>query len=95
MRRDAPRARRPWTSGRSLTSLEGNGLSGGYSDPELFHSKLLEGLMGRISVLKEFWEFLRVRKKLWLTPIVAMLVLLGALILFTSSSVAPFIYTLF
>ena len=51
--------------------------------------------MGRISVLKEFWEFLRVRKKLWLTPIVAMLVLLGALILFTSSSVAPFIYTLF
>jgi hypothetical protein len=51
--------------------------------------------MGRLSVLKEFWEFLRVRKKLWLTPIVAMLVLLGALILFTSSSVAPFIYTLF
>lgn len=51
--------------------------------------------MGRLSVLKEFWEFLRVRKKLWLTPIVVMLVLLGALILFTSSSVAPFIYTLF
>jgi hypothetical protein len=51
--------------------------------------------MGRLTVLKEFWEFLRVRKKLWLTPIVAMLVLLGALILFTSSSVAPFIYTLF
>ena len=51
--------------------------------------------MGRLSVLKEFWEFLRVRKKLWLTPIVAMLVLLGALILFTSSSVAPSIYTLF
>lgn len=51
--------------------------------------------MGRLSVIKEFWEFLRVRKKLWMTPIVAMLVLLGALILFTSSSVAPFIYTLF
>jgi hypothetical protein len=54
-----------------------------------------EASMGRLSVLKEFWGFLRVRKKLWLTPIVAMLVLLGALILFTSSSVAPFIYTLF
>jgi hypothetical protein len=54
-----------------------------------------EDSMGRLSVLKEFWGFLRVRKKLWLTPIVAMLVLLGALILFTSSSVAPFIYTLF
>ncbi len=51
--------------------------------------------MGRLGVLKEFWEFLRVRKKLWLTPIVVMLVILGALIIFTSSSVAPFIYTLF
>ena len=51
--------------------------------------------MSKIGILKEFWEFLRVRKKLWLTPIVVMLVILGGLILFTSSSVAPFIYTLF
>ncbi len=52
-------------------------------------------LANRIGILREFLDFLRVRKKLWLTPIVVVLVVLGALILFTSSSVAPFIYTLF
>ena len=52
--------------------------------------------MGKMGVLKEFWDFLKVRKKWWLTPIVLVLLLLGALILFTqSSAVAPFIYTLF
>jgi len=52
--------------------------------------------MGKLEVLKEFWDFLKVRKKYWLLPIVIMLVLLGALIIFTeSSAVAPFIYTLF
>jgi serine/threonine protein kinase len=51
--------------------------------------------MNRYGIIKEFLEFLRVRKKLWLTPIVVVLVVLGALILFTSTSVAPFIYTLF
>jgi hypothetical protein len=42
------------------------------------------------------WEFLRVRKKWWLTPIVATLLLLG-LILYAAqgSAVAPFIYTIF
>ena len=49
----------------------------------------------RIGILNEFLDFLKVRKKLWLTPIVVVLVVLGALILFTSTSVAPFIYTLF
>ncbi|NNE44447.1 MAG: hypothetical protein HKN12_09575 [Gemmatimonadetes bacterium] len=52
-------------------------------------------MASRIGIIKEFLDFLKVRKKLWLTPIVVVLVLLGALILFTSSSVAPFIYTLF
>ena len=52
-------------------------------------------MASRIGIIKEFMDFLKVRKKLWLTPIVVVLVLLGALILFTSSSVAPFIYTLF
>ena len=48
------------------------------------------------SLLAEFWEFLRVRKKWWLAPIVIMLVLLSALIFFTQgSAVAPFIYTIF
>ena len=52
--------------------------------------------MGKLSILKEFWDFLKVRKKWWLTPIIIVLLLLGALIFFTqSSAVAPFIYTLF
>ena len=52
--------------------------------------------MGKLSILKEFWDFLKVRKKWWLTPIVIIFLLLGALILLTqSSAVAPFIYTLF
>jgi Family of unknown function (DUF5989) len=52
--------------------------------------------MSKISILKEFWDFLKVRKKWWLAPIIIMLLLLGALIFFTqSSTVAPFIYTLF
>ena len=52
--------------------------------------------MSKLAILKELWDFLKVRKKWWLTPIVIMLVLLGLLIAFTqSSTVAPFIYTLF
>jgi hypothetical protein len=52
--------------------------------------------MGKISILKELWEFLKVRKKWWLAPILVVLVLLGALIVLTeSTAVAPFIYTLF
>jgi len=49
-----------------------------------------------MGLLKEFWEFLKIRKKIWLLPIVLILVLFGALIVFTeSSALAPFIYTLF
>jgi hypothetical protein len=52
--------------------------------------------MGKLSTLMEFWAFLRVRKKWWLTPIVVLLVLLGALIILTEgSALAPFIYALF
>ena len=52
--------------------------------------------MGKFAVLKEFWDFLKVRKKWWLTPIIVIFLLLGALILLTeSSAIAPFIYTLF
>jgi hypothetical protein len=50
----------------------------------------------KVSILREFWMFLRVRKKYWLLPIVIFLVLLGALIVLTEgSAIAPFIYTLF
>jgi len=56
-----------------------------------------EGIvMGKLSIAREFWEFLKVRKKWWLAPIIIFLFLLGALIVFTEgSAVAPFIYTLF
>lgn len=46
--------------------------------------------------LREFWKFLRVRKKYWLFPaIVTLLALGGLLALSQASAVAPFIYTLF
>ena len=46
--------------------------------------------------LKEFWEFLKVRKKYWLFPILLVLVMFGALIILSQgSAVAPFIYTIF
>ena len=46
--------------------------------------------------IKEFWEFLRVRKKYWLFPILLTLVLFGALIILSQgSAIAPFIYTIF
>ena len=52
--------------------------------------------MSKMSILKEFWKFLKVRQKWWLTPVVLMLVILGALIVFgQGSALAPFIYTLF
>ncbi len=52
--------------------------------------------MSKLSIIAEFWQFLRVRKKWWLAPIVITLVLLGALIVLTDgSALAPFIYTLF
>lgn len=52
--------------------------------------------MGRMSVLSEFWSFLRQRKKFWLLPIVVILLLLGVVIVLTANSaLAPFIYTVF
>ena len=52
--------------------------------------------MSKLAILKELWDFLRIRKKWWLTPIIIVLLLLGFLIFFTqTSAVAPFIYTLF
>jgi len=52
--------------------------------------------MSKISILKELWEFLRVRKRFWLAPIIIILVLLSILMIFAqSSAVAPFVYTLF
>lgn len=52
--------------------------------------------MPGLSLIHEFWLFLRQNKKLWLLPIVIVLLLLGALLIFAqSSALAPFIYTIF
>ncbi len=52
--------------------------------------------MANRSVMSEIWAFLRVRKKLWLLPIIMVLVGVGALLVFAQGSVlAPFIYTIF
>jgi hypothetical protein len=49
-----------------------------------------------LDLLKDLWDFMRVRKKYWLAPIIVVMVLLGALLVFAQgSAVAPFIYTLF
>ncbi len=49
-----------------------------------------------MSIIKELWAFLRVRKKFWLLPIITIMLLFGALlVLAQTSAIAPFIYTLF
>ena len=49
-----------------------------------------------MSFLREFWMFMRVRKKFWLMPIFVMMFLFGGLVVLTKgSAVAPFIYTVF
>ncbi len=46
--------------------------------------------------LKEFWEFLKIRKKYWLLPILIVLLIFGGIIILAQgSAVAPFIYTIF
>tara|TARA_Y100001980_G_C14554084_1_gene340186 strand:- start:3216 stop:3413 length:198 start_codon:yes stop_codon:yes gene_type:complete len=52
--------------------------------------------MKKISILFEFYDFLKSRKKWWLTPIILFLFLFSALIVLTEgTAIAPFIYTLF
>jgi|TARA_X000000368_G_C22753976_1_gene589617 hypothetical protein len=49
-----------------------------------------------MNFIKEFWEFLKVRKKYWLLPIIIVLLLFGGLIILSQgSAIAPFIYTIF
>jgi Family of unknown function (DUF5989) len=49
-----------------------------------------------ISFIGEMWAFLKSRKKLWLLPIIIVMVILGALLIVAQGSImAPFIYTLF
>ena len=52
--------------------------------------------MSKKSILFEFWEFLKERKKWWLAPIIIFLVVFGTLIILTEgTAIAPFIYTIF
>jgi hypothetical protein len=52
--------------------------------------------MAKQSLIVEFWEFVKIRKRYWLLPIVIVMLLFSALIVFTeSSSILPFIYALF
>tara|TARA_B100001939_G_scaffold326084_1_gene319356 strand:- start:546 stop:695 length:150 start_codon:yes stop_codon:yes gene_type:complete len=49
-----------------------------------------------MSMIKELWNFLKVRKKFWLLPIIIVLFLFGGLIVLTQgTAIAPFIYTIF
>jgi hypothetical protein len=49
-----------------------------------------------MSFLADLWDFLKVRKKFWLLPVLVMMAIFGGLIVLTQgSAVAPFIYTLF
>jgi hypothetical protein len=49
-----------------------------------------------MTFLTELWQFMKVRKKFWLAPIIITMFFLGALIILgQGSAVAPFIYTLF
>ena len=46
--------------------------------------------------LKELWTFLHVRKKLWPSPIILVMLILGGLLILAEGIViAPFIYTIF
>lgn len=52
--------------------------------------------MSQMTLVREFWLFMRERKKWWLMPIVIVMVLVGMLLVFAQgSALAPFIYTIF
>ncbi len=52
--------------------------------------------MAKRGILGELWAFMKVRKKFWLLPIIIVLLLVGALLIFAQgSALAPFIYTIF
>ena len=55
-----------------------------------------ESVMATLSVLRQLWAFMKQRKKLWLLPIILILILASALLLLVQgSALAPFIYSIF
>jgi hypothetical protein len=61
-------------------------------DPEEFRRTAPDRRGG---IHREFWDFIRHRKKYWLLPVIVVLLLLGLLVVLGGSGAAPFIYTLF
>ncbi|HET9440570.1 MAG TPA: DUF5989 family protein [Longimicrobiales bacterium] len=52
--------------------------------------------MSQVTLVREFWLFMRERKKFWLLPILLVMVMVGMLLVFAQgSALAPFIYTIF
>lgn len=52
--------------------------------------------MAKSGLMRELWAFMKVRKKWWLAPIIVVMILVGALLVFAQgSALAPFIYTIF
>jgi hypothetical protein len=52
--------------------------------------------MSKLAIFSELWQFLKIRKKWWLLPILLMIVSLGLILVFAQgSALAPFIYTVF
>ena len=52
--------------------------------------------MSNMSLAREFWAFMKMRKKFWMLPIILVMVLVSALLVFAEgSALAPFIYTIF
>ena len=63
---------------------------------KLFKRELSISMKDFLELLKDIWDFLKVRKKYWLAPLIITIVLMGSLIVFTQGSVvAPFIYSIF
>jgi len=52
--------------------------------------------ISKLSIFKEIWLFLKIRKKFWLMPVIIILVFLGIVLVFAETSVlGPLIYTIF
>ena len=65
-----------------------------YTAADLDNPSLLKE--GKMELLADLWDYLKVRKKFWLLPSIMVLLLIGLLIVLSSSSaIAPFIYTIF
>ena len=80
--------------------MECSGIAGSSprSEKELYLEKPVSILMPpmKLAIIKEFFHFLRERKRWWIAPILMFLLLLGAMLIFANSSaLAPFIYSLF